>query len=408
MTTRIVLPNDPYPYNSYQETNWKNRILQQPVRWIAMLLLLLSSGPLLARPFELADLELVPLVPDSTRTARDGPGRLALRVTQPVSISHTALAAAVSQSKEVVPPLAADPAPVKATVCGVRVDDEVVLISSRPIGCSCDPHKLMSGLRCQRYVASADNCRRHWQDVDLLQVLKENNPSVPTVVFVHGNQIAVGQDKRQGLVVYRHMMRCADQNRPIRFIVFSWPSGKIRGPLRDVRVKAARARPVGCQMAWVLDQIPGDVPLGLIGYSYGARVITGALHLLGGGNLSGLGLKERSHPNRAPVRAVLIAAASNANWLGPGGYHGQAMTQIDEMLSINNRCDIAMRWYRISTRCGNPQAMGLNGPTRLGPERHKVRNRDVSRYVGSNHDEYCYLSVPGVACQLWDYTTWAE
>ena len=215
----------------------------------------------------------------------------------------------------------------------------------------------------------------------VLEVLQENNPAVRTVVFVHGNQISAGQDKQQGLTVYRRLLRCADANRPIRFIIFSWPSAKISGPLRDVRVKAARTRPVGCQLAWVLDQIPGDVPLGLIGYSFGARVVTGALHLLGGGNLGGPTL---------------------------GRYHDQAMTQIDKMLSINNRSDIAMRWYGLSTRNGNPQAMGLCGPTCLGPQRQKVHNRDVSRYVGASHDEYCYLSVPGVSCQLWNYTTWAE
>ena len=238
MTTRIVLPDDPYPYNSYQETNWVNHMLRQPVLWIAVLTLLLSMSP-------------------------------------------TALATAVLQDKEAVPS-AADPAQTLVTVCGVRVNDEIVLISSRPVGCSCDAQTLQSGLRCQRCVVTKESSQRHWYDVDLLEILHQNNSSVPTVVFVHGNQISAGQDKRQGLVVYRRMMSCADQNRPIRFIIFSWPSAKISGPLRDIRVKAARTRPVGCQLAWVLDQIPGDVQLGLIGYSYGARVITGALHLLGG------------------------------------------------------------------------------------------------------------------------------
>ena len=364
MTTRIVPPDDPYPYNAQQQKNLRNPMLRQPVLWVALFTLLLS-------------------------------------------IRHTALGTAVPQREEAVSPAAA-PAQTPATVGGVRVDDQIVLISSRPVGCSCDPDTLMSGLKCQRCVVSAESCRHHWDDVDLLEVLQENNPAVRTVFFVHGNQISAGQDKQQGLTVYRRMMRCADANRPIRFIIFSWPSAKISGPLRDIRVKAARTRPVGCQLAWVLDQIPGDVPLGLIGYSFGARVVTGALHLLGGGNLGGLTLEKRAHPDRAPVRVVLIAAASNANWLSPGRYHGQAMTQIDKMLSINNRSDIAMRWYSLSTRNGSPQAMGLCGPTCLGPQRQKVHNRDVSRYVGSSHDEYCYLSVPGVSCQLWNYTTWAE
>ena len=178
--------------------------------------------------------------------------------------------------------------------------------------------------------------------------------------------------------------------------------------MRDARIKAARTRPAGCQLAWVLDQIPGDVPVGLIGYSFGARVITGALHLLGGGHLNGMSLTERANPDRQPVRLVMIAAATHAHWLGQGQYHGQALSQVDQALSINNSSDTIMRWYHLASPNSRPQAMGLCGPTCLGSERHKVRVRNVARHVGSEHDIHRYLSSPGTARQLWQVAAWGE
>lgn len=289
----------------------------------------------------------------------------------------------------------------------VRLQDEIIIINSRSVGSCCDPEVLRGCLRCERYIASGGSCGQ-WHGTDLIETLSTYNPTIPTVVYVHGNRISACKAKQRCLKVYRKLVCCADSNQPIRFIAFSWPSAQIPGPLRDARVKAARTRPAGCQLAWVLDQIPGDVPVGLIGYSLGARVTTGALHILGGGHLNGMGLTERANPNRQPVRLVMIAAATHAHWLGQGQHHGQALSQVDQALSINNSSDIAMQWYHLSAPNSKPQAMGLCGPTCLGPERHKVRVRNAARSVGSSHDLHRYLSSPGTACQLWKIAAWGE
>jgi hypothetical protein len=228
------------------------------------------------------------------------------------------------------------------------------------------------------------------------------DPAVPTVIFVHGNQIAPGQDKQEGLTVYRRLVDYGGNSGPIRYVIFSWPATKIHGPLKDVRVKAARTRPVGCEFAWFVNQLPADTPLTLIGYSYGARVITGGLQIIAGGTLGGLGLDQPLEPGRRPVNAVLIAAAMNAEWLGPGRYHGLAMSQVDRMLLLDNCQDMAMRYYHFSTKCGRPQALGLRGPTCISPEdAAKITKRDLSCYDGPRHDLFRYLAAPGVTGQIW-------
>ena len=90
--------------------------------------------------------------------------------------------------------------------------------------------------------------------------------------------------------------------RRIRFVIFSWPSSKVSGGLlNDVRVKAARTGPAGCQLAWLIDQMPAETPLSLVGFSFGARIITGGLHVLAGGSLGGSMQSDRARASRSPA-----------------------------------------------------------------------------------------------------------
>ena len=81
------------------------------------------------------------------------------------------------------------------------------------------------------------------------------------------------------------------------------------------------------------------------------------------------------------------------------------MTQVNRMLLINNCDDTAMRYYDLLVPGrGGPQALGLCGPTRISPQyAGKIFNRDVSRYVGSEHDLMRYVCAPGDAGLIWDY-----
>lgn len=286
---------------------------------------------------------------------------------------------------------------------GVRRQDEIVVVNTRMLCGSCDPESIRTGLVVEAYAICDEAGYRRWQPSDLERFLAFD-PTVPTVFFIHGNQITPGYAKSEGLAVYRRLIDYGSSTGPIRFVIFSWPSGKVGGLLRDVRVKAARTDPAGCQLAWLLDQMPAETPVSLIGFSFGARIITGGLHILAGGSLGGLALAEHLHPDRAPVNVVMIAAALHAHWLGDGRYQGLAMTEVNQMFLLNNRADLAMRYYHLLDRRSRPQALGLCGPTCLAPDQAaKIRKRDVSRSAGSKHDLFRYLCAPGATGQIWDY-----
>ena len=104
-----------------------------------------------------------------------------------------------------------------------------------------------------------------------------------------------------------------------------------------------------------------DVPVCLVGYSFGARTATGALELLAGGSIAGQTLPATVAARRT-FRVVLLAAASDADCLLPGHRDGHALSLVERMLATENCGDRALKWYsRLYGRRG-PEALGYVGP----------------------------------------------
>lgn len=282
----------------------------------------------------------------------------------------------------------------------VRPGDRVLLVSTRPVGCSTDAERLASG------VYSAELVDGHWNESPLEASLASLDPTTPVVFYVHGNRIPAADARRRGRDVYRRLTRCARDERPIQFVIFSWCSDRVAGVLNDPRVKAARTRPVGWQLAWLLDRMPAGSRVGVLGYSYGARVTSGAAHLLAGGSLSGL-----SYGGRGPVhmRAVFMAAAYDACWNAPRSYHGQALDRLDTLLTTINPRDPAMKYFKWVPTTSDPPALGGVGPKGLNPwQASRVRLKHVASSVGRSHDLYDYLSAPGLMSSAWRRLTFAD
>lgn len=269
--------------------------------------------------------------------------------------------------------------------------DEIWLLSTRAIGTKCDPRLMASGIQCEARTADGRWQRRSW-DATLTTLASP----MPTVIYVHGNRVDSGADKAEGLAFYRWLAARKGPDSPLRYIIWSWPSTQIRGRIKDYEVKAARTQPCGWQLAWAIDQLPTTSPLALVGYSYGARVTTGALHVLGGGALGKLELADRVHPNRPPLNVALIAAAVTAQWLRPEGYHGKAVSQAATLVLVNNQLDPAMRFYPMSPMGNGAAALGFAGvPGResLGALANRIHSVDLTSSVGRHHALSVYLST---------------
>ncbi len=111
------------------------------------------------------------------------------------------------------------------------------------------------------------------------------------------------------------------------------------------------------------------------------------------------------------MRAVLIAAALDADWLLPGRWNGQALDQLDRVLITVNCCDPVMKWYPLMYYRGGPQALGYAGPAceeQLGQNRRKIELTRVGHQVGKTHDWDRYWTAPNLLRRLARFTFFAS
>jgi hypothetical protein len=279
------------------------------------------------------------------------------------------------------------------------LQDQLWLVSDRSAGC--DVEAQATKLQYWRY-----DRERCWVGASLAELLAADDSQAVTTVFVHGNRIPPDEAFTKGWTAYRTLVRCADE-RPVRFIIWSWPSEAVRGPINDARVKACRTNPSGYYLSWFLDQLDPAAPVSLWGHSLGARVITGALHLLGGGEIDGHRLAQRSHATREPVQVVFLVAAIDSDWLLAGHYHGNAMSQVARMFLVNNGCDALLkRYHLIYADRGHEQALGYTGLDRgcvSEMDWTKVSQVDACCQVGRRHTFDGYLRSPDLVARMRPY-----
>lgn len=281
-------------------------------------------------------------------------------------------------------------------------NDEVFVLSTRVMGTACSDEVMRHRLQCKRLVTKPTG-QKFWRTTDWRQVLSVP-ANLPTIVYVHGNRVAPGQDRAQGMQVYRSLKAHTQLHSSIRFVIWSWPSSQIRGPIKDYLVKARRTNPAAWQLSWLLDKLPVETPIALVGYSYGTRVVTGATHLLAGGRIGQLHMSQRTHVHRPPMRAALLAAAYDADWIQPGHLYGRSVGQLERLVLGTNRLDPAMRFYHLSNGRGRMDALGKSGVYQLkslGTSAHRLKKIDFTSEVGRSHLLTDYLAINGKMRVLW-------
>jgi hypothetical protein len=246
---------------------------------------------------------------------------------------------------------------------------------------------------------------KRWVISSLTGLKSADEPQLTTTIFVHGNRITSNEAFTKGLETYRALVQCADEQ-PIRFIIWSWPSEPIDGLVDDARIKASRTTPAAYYLAWFGDRLNAKGPVGFWAHSFGARIVTGSLHLLGGGRLGDCRPLVLAHATRPQMQVVLVAAALDNNWLLKGRAHSQAISQVDRLLLVNNSCDAALKRYHwIYDRRACQQALGytgLSGGRVEGDARGKIVQIDACCQIGREHTLVGYLCAPGLMTRMRD------
>jgi hypothetical protein len=281
---------------------------------------------------------------------------------------------------------------------GAADAEQVGLVSTRaaPV---CDPRA--DSFQRLRYWELEEGT--HWAPVDEQVFLGRGDPKIPTTIFIHGNRSDRNDAVRDGFAVLR-VLASAGSDEPFRFVIWSWPADQVsKRPRPDLQVKAAYSDVQSYYLARCVSRMDPEVSISMIGYSYGARVITGAMELLAGGTIAGLRLDEPPEIRTGRMRAVLVAAAIDNDWLLPGRRNGEALDLLDKLLVTRNPCDPALKWYPCLYGRRGPNALGYTGPacpSALGPDLKKIELLDVAQSVGENHSWYHYLAAAALRVRL--------
>lgn len=244
-----------------------------------------------------------------------------------------------------------------------------------------------------------------WQPSDAAAFHAAEVSEGPACFLIHGNRVSHCEAIQEGMQVF-HCLKSQSAGRKFRLVIWSWPSMQINGGNRqDVRVKAARSDVQAYYLARCLRQMDADAHVGMIGYSFGARVISGALEMLAGGQVAGYSLEENvergDSGRRLPqMRIVLVASAIDRCWLMPGRRNGSALELVDWALVTKNQCDPVLKHYPKIYGCNGPQAAGYAGPALTMEQREKTEILNLSCSVGNSHDWQSYLCSPCLYWQL--------
>jgi hypothetical protein len=274
-----------------------------------------------------------------------------------------------------------------------RPFDQIWVISTRGLGCpaAIDAPPAFSVKRCSPGGS--------WTASSIDEFLAHDDPAVPTCFVFHGNRMDARLAIDEGMLAYRQLTIGLPPEQGVRFVIWSWPSDRIHGILNDIRTKALRTNTESMYLAWTLHQLNPNTPVSLVGFSFGARIASGGLHLLAGGSLNGFSLGTAG-ASRTSVRVVLAAAALHNHWLAEDHYHGEALEVVDSMLLVNNDCDWALKRYRFIDTCLCAEALGYTGMTGHSPHYGKVRQCDACDELGKHHDWQNYLESPGISAMM--------
>ena len=265
-------------------------------------------------------------------------------------------------------------APVAAAQIAARPGDEVFLISTRHL-----PSCPVADVAGRVSVIRLDG--RTTPGVAPAAELFAGAGGRRTIVHVDGNRVSYQDSVNYGCRMYRALTESPNAP-PFRLVIWSWPADEIRGPLRDVQVKADRADVEGTFLGQVLPRLDQGGGLSLSCFSFGARIVAG-----------GLARSPR------PAQVAMLSAAIDRDRLCPTGLDGRAIGPGVNVLNFFNSQDSALRHYRLLGRDGGGAA-GYEGWPCCGTCGGTVTQYDAACHVGRTHSLSNYLDAPSLRASL--------
>lgn len=237
-------------------------------------------------------------------------------------------------------------------------------------------------------------------------------PNVPVIIVVHGSFMDSPSIVPESRKTWQWLQR-GSCGQPFQMIYFTWPSFRHLSiaPAIDVAVLGRQASRNGFYLAQLIQSIPDQCPISLVGHSHGTRVIAAALHLTAGGTVEGHTLRCRSCVDR-DVRVVFSASAIDHDWLNPGERFDRTMWSADCLVNLRNEHDPALLIYPLR-RLGSSRALGRSGFTRsdrseLGRTSARIAEVDVTDTIGHRHLWPAYLEDASLPQKIRNHLYFAD
>lgn len=255
---------------------------------------------------------------------------------------------------------------------------------------------LAPGLRVHRFESDC------WQEQSIEQAL-DLGGKLP-IIYVHGNFMDYDNARHRVLIIHEYLRQRAA--RPYRLILLSWPSQRELHPLRDVRENTESSECQSLYLAWILERLADEPQVSLLGFSLGARCVTGGMHLAAGGTIRGLQYSptENAEHIRSLYRVGLVAPALDRTWLMPSGKHQMASQRTEGIVSLYNPEDPVLRRFRWAEPGSHAVAAGYKGFV----GNSIIQQYDCSSCVGRTHDERTYFRQCPYFGHILDHLLWNE
>ncbi len=265
-----------------------------------------------------------------------------------------------------------------------RPQDEIWLISTRHIE---PPLRGDERPECFRHV------QRHWQPSQLQQLVAGHraDSTKHTLVFIHGNRTDAFWGQRRGRQAYQAVFGNHPEAPPVRFVIWSWPSDKLPQPLRDFEEKMMRSIVDGHLFGRFLNQLGGQRPVSLFGYSLGTQVLLTAIaDQVAAASTAG----EAGHP----FNVTLVAPVTHCDWPGCKLQSEAVAGQIESISAFRNPRDRAIRAFKMycRTHSRHGQQNENFGIDRLPLKPGQFSQVDVSAEIGTEHNLVKYVMIPKI------------
>ncbi len=223
------------------------------------------------------------------------------------------------------------------------------------------------------------------------------------VVYVHGNWMDASDARTRARRNFKNVSARAQGS--VTFVAYTWPSQRKHGYARDVLEKKDRIDAESYYLSKLLAHLECDNGPGVMGFSFGGRVLMGALHILHGGALAGRRLET---PVFRCMRVSLFAPAFDRDSLTASGRYNQALYGVERIVNLYNSRDPVLRRFRFFDR-DRPIAAGFAGlpvpmlaPTRA--DKPLTASPKIVQYdcqnIGRSHAELDYFKCSAITIAI--------